>query len=76
MNRIALVHDYLLGIGGAERVLKALHEMFPEAPIYSVVYDKKFVGEFLGNAIVRGSFLQKLPLFFRRRYKYFSFLIP
>ena len=76
MNRIALVHDYLLGIGGAERVLKALHEMFPEAPIYSVVYDKKFVGEFLGNAIVRGSFLQKLPLFFRKRYKYFSFLIP
>jgi len=76
MNRIALVHDYLLGIGGAERVLKALHEIFPKAPIYAVVYDKKFVGEFLGNAIVRGSFLQKLPLFLRRRYKYFSFLIP
>ena len=76
MRKVALVHDYLLGIGGAERVLKVLHEMFPEAPIYTVVYDKKFVREFLGNATVRGSFLQKLPGFLRRRYKYFSLLIP
>ena len=76
MKKVALVHDYLLGIGGAERVLKVLHEMFPEAPIYTVVYDKKFVREFLGNAVVRGSFLQKLPGFLRRRYKYFSLLIP
>jgi len=75
-KKVALVHDYLLGIGGAERVLKVLHEMFPDAPIYTVVYDKKFVREFLGNAVVRGSFLQKLPGFLRRRYKYFSFLIP
>jgi len=75
-KKVALVHDYLLGIGGAERVLKVLHEMFPDAPIYVVVYDKKFVHEFLDNATVRGSFLQKLPGFLRRRYKYFSLLIP
>lgn len=75
-KKIALVHDYLLGIGGAERVLKVLHEMFPDAPIYAVVYDKKFVREFLGDVRMQGSFLQKLPLFLRRRYKYFSFLIP
>lgn len=75
-KKVALVHDYLLGIGGAERVLKELHLMFPQAPIYTVIYDRKFVGEFLPTALVRGSFLQKLPLFLRRRYKYFSFLIP
>lgn len=75
-QRIALVHDYLLKIGGAERVLKALHEMFPDAPIYTVVYDEKFTREFLGDAKVSGTFLQKLPLFLRTRYKYFSFLIP
>ncbi|MFY9457531.1 MAG: glycosyltransferase [Candidatus Spechtbacterales bacterium] len=82
-KKIALVHDYLLGIGGAERVLKVLHEMFPHAPIYAVVYDKKFVKRFFVDChngpcpdLVRGSFLQKLPLFLRKRYKYFSFLIP
>jgi glycosyltransferase involved in cell wall biosynthesis len=83
MKKIALVHDYLLGIGGAERVLRVLHEMFSRAPIYTVVYDEKFVKGFFADchnghcpALVRGSFLQKLPLFLRKRYKYFSFLIP
>lgn len=34
--KIALVHDYLKEYGGAERVLLVLHEMFPEAPIYTI----------------------------------------
>ena len=75
-KKVALVHDYLLRIGGAERVLKVLHEMFPDAPIYTVLYDKKFANEFLNSAKIRASFLQKLPGFLRRRYKYFSFFIP
>src|SRR3989338_10680310 len=75
-KKIALVHDYLLRIGGAERVLKVLHEMFPDAPIYAIVYDKDFVENFLGGAKVRGTFLQKLPSFLRKRYKIFSLLIP
>ena len=33
--KIALVHDYIKEFGGAERVLMALHEMFPDAPIYT-----------------------------------------
>src|SRR3989304_1312315 len=33
--KVALVHDYLKEYGGAERVLSVLHEMFPEAPIYT-----------------------------------------
>jgi glycosyltransferase involved in cell wall biosynthesis len=75
-KRIALVHDYLLRIGGAERVLKVLHEMFPEAPIYAVVYDEKFTREYLGDVKIYSTFLQKLPLFLRKLYKYFVFLIP
>lgn len=57
-------------------MLKVLHEMFPDAPIYTVLYDKKFANEFLNSAKIRASFLQKLPAFLRRRYKYFSFFIP
>lgn len=33
--RIALVHDYLIEYGGAERVLEALHELYPDAPVYT-----------------------------------------
>jgi glycosyltransferase involved in cell wall biosynthesis len=38
--KIALVHDYIKEYGGAERVLMALHEMWPEAPIYTAFCDK------------------------------------
>ena len=39
--KIALVHDFLTSLGGAERVLMALHEIFPDAPIYTLAYDKQ-----------------------------------
>ena len=36
--RVALVHDYLNQMGGAEQVLLALHDLFPQAPIYTSIY--------------------------------------
>ena len=42
--KIALVHDYLKEYGGAERVLEALHEIFPEAPIFVAYLDLKSLG--------------------------------
>jgi len=42
--KIALVHDYLREYGGAERVLEALHELYPEAPVYVAFVDKKALG--------------------------------
>ncbi|KKQ04215.1 MAG: Glycosyl transferase group 1, partial [Candidatus Moranbacteria bacterium GW2011_GWF1_36_4] len=33
--KVALVHDFLVDFGGAERVFEVLCEMFPEAPIYT-----------------------------------------
>lgn len=39
--KIALVHDFLTSLGGAERVLMALHEIFPNAPIYTLAYDQQ-----------------------------------
>jgi len=38
--KIALIHDYIKEFGGAERVLEALTEIFPDAPIYTAFYDK------------------------------------
>lgn len=57
--KIALVHDWLLNIGGAERVLKTLHEIFPLVPVYTLFYNKKFTDEFIPDADIRPSFLQK-----------------
>src|SRR3989344_4865373 len=37
--KVALVHDFLVEYGGGERVLEALHEIFPQAPIYTAYFD-------------------------------------
>jgi glycosyltransferase involved in cell wall biosynthesis len=62
--KIALVHDYLKEYGGAERVVEALHEIFPEAPLYTAYYNPKTLGKdsqrFKGWEI-RTSWMQKIP---------------
>lgn len=42
--KVAIVHDYIKEYGGAERVLEALHEVFPDAPVYTTVYLPKYLG--------------------------------
>lgn len=74
--KVALVHDFLVQYGGAERVLEALAEMFPEAPIYTLLYDpEKMRGKFADKMIVP-SFLQKFPKFLCRRHQYLLPLMP
>lgn len=74
--RVALVHDFLTARGGAERVLEVLAEMYPEAPIYTLLYDKeKMRGKFEGRDI-RTSFLQKLPKFIRTKRALILPLLP
>lgn len=58
--KIALVHDYLSQDGGAERVLKALHEIWPEAPIFVLFHDRKKIN-YLDNEKIRESWLSKMP---------------
>ena len=57
--KIALVHDWLLGIGGAEKVLKAFHEIFPQAPVYVLFHDPGFTNQFLPGVDIRPTFLLK-----------------
>lgn len=73
--KIALVHDYLVQYGGAERVLEMLVEIFPEAPIYTLLYDEeKMNGAFKGKSI-KTSFLQKIP-FAKKHHRLFLALMP
>lgn len=63
--RIALIHDYLREFGGAERVLAALHYMYPEAPIYVGFVDEAAMGSHwpqFANWDLRQTWLARLPL--------------
>lgn len=73
--RIALVHDYLVQYGGGERVLEALCELFPRAPIYTLVYDEKNILGAFKDRMIRTSFLQKIPLA-RSKHRLFPLLMP
>lgn len=59
--RIALVHDWLTTFGGAERVLALWSELFPEAPIHTLIYDESTLGGVFPRERVVTSRLQKLP---------------
>lgn len=60
--RVAIVHDYLTQFGGAERVLRVLMDLFPHAPVYTLVHDPKATAGLIDGRRVRTSFLQKIPL--------------
>ncbi len=58
--RVALIHDFLLDVRGAERVFLELCEMWPEADIYTAVYDEDGTEGRFAARTVKTSFLQRL----------------
>ena len=71
--RIALVHDWLTDFGGAERVLLALHELYPDAPIFTTFYRPENLPQF-ANADIRTSYLQKIPFAAKHHRLFFPFM--
>lgn len=67
--KVALVHDFLVKLGGAERVLKVFADMYPKAPIHTLFYDEDKVGSVFPKERVITSGLQKYPKFIRKRYR-------
>jgi glycosyltransferase involved in cell wall biosynthesis len=59
--RVALVHDYLNQYGGAERVLEVFHHLFPDAPVYTSLYDPETMPAHFRSWDIRTSFLQRVP---------------
>jgi len=70
--KIAIAYDYLIQMGGGERVVQALHEIFPEAPIYTVVYCPETMSDDFRKMDIRTSFVDRLPL----SHKKFELYIP
>ena len=76
--KVAIVCDWLTNVGGAEKVLLKVHQLFPDAPIYTSKYSPKGIDWFL-DADVRTGWMQVFPSFLRRflgpfRQIYFSHL--
>lgn len=71
MSKIALVHDYFIQMGGAERVALAMHDSFPSAPIYTTVALPHRLPQRVRAADIRTSAMQRLPGIERRFREYF-----
>ena len=72
--KVALVHDWLVNYGGAEDVVSAILEIYPDADIYTLVHDKKKMkGRFEKNKIFT-SRLQKIPFATRLYTKFLKFM--
>lgn len=59
--RVAIIHDYLNQYGGAERVLEALHDLYPAAPVYTSIYDPQAMPPGYRDWDIRTSWMQRLP---------------
>ncbi|PZE20821.1 glycosyltransferase [Paenibacillus xerothermodurans] len=73
--KVALVHDYLNQYGGAERVLECFMDLFPEAPVYTIISDLSKMPERFRQAKIHNSFVQNIP-FSRTQYKKMLGLFP
>lgn len=70
--RVALVHDWLIGMRGGERCLEVLLEMYPDADVYTLFYDAKSVTPVISERKVFPSLLNRLPKVGR----YYRHLLP
>lgn len=60
--KVAIVADWLTNYGGAESVISAFHDIFPDAPVYTTIYEPKKMKELGKLKDVRTSYLQKIPI--------------
>jgi len=74
--KVALIHDYLIRFGGAERVFLNLKKIFPKSEVFTLLYDEEKMGRHFKDTKVNTSFLQGFPKFWRKRQKYLLPFIP
>lgn len=58
---VCFVHDWLVAMRGGEKVLETLVELFPDAPIYTLFFDRKKLSPLLASRKIHASFLQLIP---------------
>jgi glycosyltransferase involved in cell wall biosynthesis len=73
--KVALVHDWLTGQRGGEKVLEVFAEIFPDAPIYTLFHFPGSQREDIEHRTIHTSFLQRMP-FLRRKYRSYLLFFP
>lgn len=58
--KVAIVHEWLTTMGGSEKVILELKKLFPEAPIYTLVYNRRKLGKYFDKYLIITSNLQKI----------------
>ncbi len=71
--KVAIVHELLTIRGGAERVARLLASMFPEAPVYTLLYDEQKLGDWFPRERVRVSRLQRFAALSTNHHLYLPF---
>lgn len=75
MSKIALVHDYFIQMGGAEKVAEEMHKMFPRATMFTTVDARAEVPAALQNRRVQTTWMQHLPGI-KKNFRHFFALYP
>ncbi|MCC6325895.1 MAG: glycosyltransferase family 4 protein [Candidatus Brocadia sp.] len=73
--RVAIVHDWLTGMRGGEKVLEIFCEIFPDADVFTLIHLRGSVSKIIEERNIQTSFLQKIPLT-KRHYRSFLMLFP
>ncbi|MBN1222367.1 MAG: glycosyltransferase [Candidatus Aminicenantes bacterium] len=73
--KVALVHDWLTGQRGGEKVLEVFAEIFPTAPIYTLFHFQGSQAADIEKRLIHTSFIQRLPLL-KKRYRFYLPLFP
>lgn len=73
--KIAIIHDWLPYVGGAERALACMLELFPNATLYTSVYNRKKMGDYFKGVDIRTSFIDHLP-FGKTKHSIYLNLMP
>src|SRR4030065_1082896 len=74
-KKIALVHYWLTGMRGGEKVVESICDIFPDVDIFTLVYDKNKISPSINNHKISTSFIQKFP-FSRKKYQYYVPFMP
>ncbi len=72
--KVAIVHDWLVNYGGAERVVEQMLALYPDADIFTLVYNEKKMGKYFAKEKVHTSFLQKFPFATKLYTKFLTFM--
>lgn len=73
--KVAIIHDWLTNYGGAETFVELLLSIYPDAEIFTLVYDRKKMKGHFENCKIHTSFVQKIP-FASKLYTKFLTLMP